>query len=241
LTTDHEQIKQWAEARGGKAAAVAGTGTDGDNIGILRIEFPEYSGDEELERIQWPSFFKRLDERGLALLYQEQTRHGETSRFNKLVYAPQGVLTTLHEEHEKVRSTLEKMSDTTSNAVTTRPRLLEQLRELLVPHMDGEEKVVYKGIKKAVESEDNLVTVLEGYEEHKLTRRALKHLSKAEPDSAEWTARLSVIKELVEHHIEEEESEMFDVARNAMGQEGLETLAAEYTARRDKSLKKLKN
>ena len=83
-TTNHTTIKKWAEARGGKPVAVKRTERDGD-VGLLRIDFPGYSGAESLEEITWDAFFKQFDEKQLALLYQEQTSSGEESRFFKLV------------------------------------------------------------------------------------------------------------------------------------------------------------
>lgn len=81
-TTDHDTIRKWVEERGGKPATVR---TNGDDVGILRIDFPGYSGDETLEEISWDEFFRKFDESNLAFLYQEQTADGETSRFNKFV------------------------------------------------------------------------------------------------------------------------------------------------------------
>jgi anaerobic selenocysteine-containing dehydrogenase len=83
-TTDHEAIRKWAEERGGKPSCVLGTGGGGD-AGILRIDFPGYSGEGKLKEISWDEFFEKFDEEGLALLYQEKTKDGERSNFNKLV------------------------------------------------------------------------------------------------------------------------------------------------------------
>ncbi len=83
-TTDHDTIRGWAEARGGKPAAVSATGSDGDP-GIIRIDFPGYSGDGSLEEISWDEWFEKFDENNLALVYQETTADGVQSNFNKLV------------------------------------------------------------------------------------------------------------------------------------------------------------
>ena len=83
-TTDHDQIRKWAEARGGKPSAVKGTG-GGDDPGIIRIDFPGYSGEGSLEEISWDEFFEKFDENNLALVFQEETAGGEKSNFNKLV------------------------------------------------------------------------------------------------------------------------------------------------------------
>lgn len=83
-TTDHNEIKKWAEARDGHPATVRGT-TDGDEAGVLRIDFPGYSGKDRLEEISWDEFFEKFDQKNLAFLYQDKTRDGEESRFFKLV------------------------------------------------------------------------------------------------------------------------------------------------------------
>ena len=67
-----------------KPACVRGTGGGGD-IGMLRLDFPGYSGETSLSHITWDEWFEKFDERNLALLYQETTAGGEKSNFNKLV------------------------------------------------------------------------------------------------------------------------------------------------------------
>lgn len=84
ITTDHEQIRKWAEERGGQPACVRGTG-GGDDIGMIRIDFPGYSGEGKLQPISWDEWFEKFDSNNLALLYQEETKAGDKSNFNKLV------------------------------------------------------------------------------------------------------------------------------------------------------------
>lgn len=83
-THNHDDIRKWAEARGGKPTHVKGTGGK-DDPGILRIDFPGYSGEGKLEPISWEEFFEKFDEQNLALVYQEKTADGKQSNFNKLV------------------------------------------------------------------------------------------------------------------------------------------------------------
>jgi hypothetical protein len=83
-TVDHEEIRRWAESRDGKPACVRGTGGKGD-VGMLRIDFPGYSGGDSLEEISWDEWFRQFDENNLALLIQDRTSDGELSNFNKLV------------------------------------------------------------------------------------------------------------------------------------------------------------
>jgi hypothetical protein len=83
-TTNHEEIKQWVEERGGHPARVKGTDEEG-GAGVLRIDFPGYSGKGTLEKITWEEFFTGFEESNLAFLYQEETKDGSESRFSKLV------------------------------------------------------------------------------------------------------------------------------------------------------------
>lgn len=79
-TIDHDTIKQWVEGRGGHPAHVTRSGS-GEDPGILRIDYPGYSGEDSLERIGWDEWLKAFDANGLAFLYQEE----RDSRFSKLV------------------------------------------------------------------------------------------------------------------------------------------------------------
>ena len=72
------------DAGASKPARVRGTG-DGDDPGILRIDFPGGTGEEQLEHISWDEWFEKFDENNLAFLYQEQKANGEDSTFFKLV------------------------------------------------------------------------------------------------------------------------------------------------------------
>lgn len=82
-TTDHDTIRAWAEERGGKPTVVAATA--GDDGGILRFDFPGYGGGDDLEEITWDEFFSTFEDRGLALVYQEETADGERSNFSQFV------------------------------------------------------------------------------------------------------------------------------------------------------------
>jgi hypothetical protein len=78
-TTNHKTIREWAESRGGRPSAIRTRGKGG----VLRIDFGEK--EEDFEEISWEEFFKIFDENRLAFLYQDKTKDGETSRFNKFI------------------------------------------------------------------------------------------------------------------------------------------------------------
>jgi hypothetical protein len=77
-TIDHDTIRTWVQKHGGCPAHVKSTGGK-DDPGILRIDFPGFSGQQTLEQISWDQFFEAFDENELAFVYQDE------SRFNKLV------------------------------------------------------------------------------------------------------------------------------------------------------------
>ncbi|XXX79925.1 lipocalin/fatty-acid binding family protein [Sorangium sp. So ce134] len=87
MTIDHDEIRQWAESRGGRSATVKSTEKNGEP-GILRIDFPGYSGEGSLEEISWDDFFAKFEESNLAFVYQEKTADGQASNFSKLVSRP---------------------------------------------------------------------------------------------------------------------------------------------------------
>lgn len=78
-TTDHEKIKNWAEARKGIPVRVRGSPNDG----VLRISFKNKGN--SLEKITWEDFFKIFDRKKLVFLHQDKTKDGSESRFFKLI------------------------------------------------------------------------------------------------------------------------------------------------------------
>jgi hypothetical protein len=80
--TKHDEIRRWAQERGGRPARVKDT-ADKDGGGVLRFDFGDQ--DDALEEIGWDEFFEIFEENGLALLEQEQTKSGAQSRFSKFI------------------------------------------------------------------------------------------------------------------------------------------------------------
>jgi hypothetical protein len=84
-TTDHDEIRKWAEERGGKPATIKGTPKKGEEAGLLRIDFPGGATNPPLEPVSWEAFFEKFDEAGLVMLYQDEKVDGEESTFCKFV------------------------------------------------------------------------------------------------------------------------------------------------------------
>jgi hypothetical protein len=81
--TDHDEVRKWAEERGGRPTVAKGTEKGGEGAGVLRFDFGEK--EESLEEVDWDAFFETFDEKNLALLAQDKTADGKTSRFFKFV------------------------------------------------------------------------------------------------------------------------------------------------------------
>jgi hypothetical protein len=71
LTVDHDEIRSWVEEHDGKPASVRGT-EEGDEAGVLRIDFPGGAGEDRLEHISWDEWLAKFDENELAFLYQQE-------------------------------------------------------------------------------------------------------------------------------------------------------------------------
>lgn len=84
-TTDLNVIKKWAEERDGKPVVVRGTEDDGTGAGVLRIDFPGYSGEDRFEEISWDEWYETFKKKKLSFLYQDETSSGKESRFFKLI------------------------------------------------------------------------------------------------------------------------------------------------------------
>jgi hypothetical protein len=84
VLTDHDEIRSWAEERDAQPACVRGTGSEED-VGMIRLDFPGYSGETSLEPVEWDEWFQKFDENRLALLVEDETARGERSNFNKIV------------------------------------------------------------------------------------------------------------------------------------------------------------
>jgi hypothetical protein len=83
-TKDHDEIRRWVEEHDGAPATVRGT-EGGEDAGVLRIDFPGGAGEDQLEHIDWGTWFDKFDENDLTFLYQEEKASGEDSTFFKLV------------------------------------------------------------------------------------------------------------------------------------------------------------
>ena len=129
----------------------------------------------------------------------------------------------LKEDHKKVSGIFEQLEPTTERAEKTREELFGKLKQELDIHAKIEESIFYPAIKQAAETRD---IVMEGFEEHHVIKVLLKELDESPVGTEQWTAKLKVLKENVEHHVEEEEGEMFPKAKDVLEAEQINQLGA---------------
>lgn len=142
--------------------------------------------------------------------------------------------TLLKADHKKVAGILEKIDSTTERGVKTREELFTQLKSELDTHARIEETIFYPAIKEADETRD---ITLEAFEEHKVVKTLLSELESLGKDEEQWTAKFAVLKENIEHHVEEEEGEMFTKARKVLDEEKAEELGARMEAAKEEQPK----
>jgi hypothetical protein len=133
----------------------------------------------------------------------------------------------LKKDHEKVSGIFEKLEPTTERGIKTREELFAQLKQELEIHARIEEEIFYPAIKDAEETHD---ITLEAFEEHHVVKQLLSELEELSKDDETWGAKLKVLQENVEHHVEEEEKEMFSSAREVLSKEQIEELGTRMEA-----------
>jgi hemerythrin-like domain-containing protein len=136
----------------------------------------------------------------------------------------------LKEDHKKVRELLKELSETTTRAAKRRPELLAEIEHELKMHTRIEEEIFYPAFKAAGGSE-HVKMNYEALEEHRaVDDLVLPDLLKTDPDSEQFSGRAKVLKELVEHHADEEEKEMFKLAKKTFNNEELRDLGERMAA-----------
>ncbi|WP_285423190.1 hemerythrin domain-containing protein [Pseudomonas sp. efr-133-TYG-103a] len=133
-------------------------------------------------------------------------------------------------DHERVKSILSQLSESTERGVKKRTDLLNKLEMEITIHTKLEEELLYPAFKEAGAKEQDIM-YYEAKEEHRtVDSLVLPDLKQTDPSTPEFSGRVKVVKELLEHHIEEEESEMFPQAKKLLGKAKLDELGAQMEA-----------
>lgn len=128
----------------------------------------------------------------------------------------------LKEDHKKVAKLFKELEGAGDRAVKTKEHLFEQLKSELELHTQIEEEYMYPLLEEADETKD---MTLEAYEEHDIVKNLITEMEDEEVGSDVWEAKLKVMKENVEHHVSEEEEELFPEAEDVLSEEQVAQLA----------------
>ena len=142
----------------------------------------------------------------------------------------------LKEDHVKVKGLLADLESTTERGVKTREALFATIKGELTIHEIIEEEIFYPELKAHPKAKD---IVLEGYEEHHVVDLLMSELEALDVADETWGAKAIVMKENIEHHIEEEEGEMFTKARQVFDRAELDDLGQRMTARKTSAKREL--
>jgi hemerythrin-like domain-containing protein len=148
-------------------------------------------------------------------------------------HAGKDAIALLEEDHERVRGLLGELERTTEKAVARREKLLAAIEEELTVHTKIEEDVFYPAFFDAVSTRDDKKLYYEAVEEHHVVDLVLPEIKSADPSGAQFAAKAKVLKDLVEHHAEEEETEMFPRARKLMDRARLLQLGQQLARARE--------
>jgi hemerythrin-like domain-containing protein len=138
-------------------------------------------------------------------------------------------ITMLTDDHRAVKKLLSELESTTERGVKTREELFARLKADLTVHEIIEEEIFYPALKEHPKAKD---IVLEAYEEHNVVDTLMGELSSLPFDDERWGAKAKVMQENIEHHIEEEEGDMFKKARQVFDEAELEELGERMARRR---------
>lgn len=135
------------------------------------------------------------------------------------------IFSLLKQDHEKVRYLFDKIQKSGRKEIPSLQKLFSQIEEELEVHMEGEERFFYSALEQHEEPRDK---VLEGYEEHQVAKTLLGTFKGLAIDDERWMAKASVLHEVVEHHMHEEEREMFKIARKVLNKGQIQEIAVQF-------------
>ena len=127
----------------------------------------------------------------------------------------------LKKQHKSVKALFKQVEDTEDGR--RRRQLMDEIANELKMHTQIEEEIFYPAVREIGSSKAEEM-VDESYEEHHVVDLVLAELPNVDPEDERFAAKMTVLSELVEHHAEEEEEEMFPMAEKKLGKERLQQL-----------------
>ena len=150
-------------------------------------------------------------------------------------------ITLLKHDHDTVKAMLTELAESTTRAVKKRTELLQKIRVELKAHTTIEEEIFYPAFKAKGDDSDDAAMYYEALEEHRAAGElVLPDLLGTAVDNEKFSGRAKVLKELVTHHANEEEKEMFPRAKKLLNKDELIQLGEKMAARKAELVKQLK-
>ncbi len=129
--------------------------------------------------------------------------------------------TLLKNDHAEVSAMFQQIEATDETQAAQRQQIFTQLKQALDIHTHIEETILYPVLKQAAETRE---ITEEAYDEHQEIKDLLAQLATMPADDEDWTDTLAELQDNVEHHVEEEEGEMFEQARTVLSQQQIDDL-----------------
>jgi hypothetical protein len=174
-----------------------------------------------------------LETNALSLVFVFQRSLAErlkTTMIREMLGIAEGILQDLHNDHSEVDSLMDRIVESEDGGA--RAALFDEMKTKLLAHAHAEQEVLYRALEPS-QSEASRTFAHEGANEHQIVERQLQKLSADHDKTGEqWTAELKVLRELVEHHVEEEESTGFSCARDEFDKDELEAMAERFQTRK---------
>lgn len=148
---------------------------------------------------------------------EKGTSHGKSAEMT--------VFEVLKQDHEKARYLFDKIEKSGRKDTAALQKLFSQLQEELEVHMEGEERFLYTALEKREESRE---LVLESYEEHQVAKTLLGTFTSLAVDDERWGAKVTVLHEILEHHMQEEEQELFKTAKKVLAKGQIEEITLQF-------------
>lgn len=144
------------------------------------------------------------------------------------------IFETLKDEHDLLRNQLAKILDLPNSASVDRQECLKELSKTLHSHTLAEEEIVYETLLPVEHLESE---VREGIEEHRLSNQLLVELNTLDVTQSQWEAKVKALKDLLTHHLKEEEEELFAEGRKILDDSRQEELTDLYLQKKKEALK----
>ncbi len=131
------------------------------------------------------------------------------------------IFDALKKDHEKVKGLFKQVTRKKQDASSIFP----QIQQELGMHLSWEEQSFYPVLMQKQETHE---MTMESIEEHNVTKKEMDEMTKMSPDDEWFEAKMKVLHELVDHHIEEEETQLFKKAKKVIGKQQAEELGAQF-------------